>query len=43
VPVHAAIMRALKRQYGEKKGERTYYAMENAGKLPHQRKRKRHK
>ncbi len=31
MPVNEKLMRALKRQYGDEKGESVYFAMENEG------------
>jgi len=31
MPINQSLMRALKRRYGKKKGERIYYAMEAKG------------
>jgi len=34
MPVIRSLMTKLKKQYGDKKGEQVYYAMENSGKIP---------
>lgn len=39
MPVVRSIMSNLKKQYGDKKGESVYYAMENSGKIPHNKKK----
>lgn len=33
MPVNKKLMRSLKKEYGEEKGERVYYAMEAEGKV----------
>lgn len=43
MPINRKMMRNLKREYGAKKGEDIYYAMENEGKVPASGKRKKKK
>lgn len=40
MPINQSLMRALKKKYGEKRGEDIYYAMENAGVPPFGHKKK---
>jgi len=39
MPVNQAAMAAMKKQYGDEKGERVYYASVNAGKIKEDRPR----
>lgn len=41
MPVNESMMRALKKKYGDEKGEQVYYAMEN--KRKHEKKRSKSK
>jgi hypothetical protein len=40
MPINRAKMAALKKEYGAKKGEQVYYALENKAKAKHKGKKK---